>query len=328
MIKQLLTFRRAYPALQRAPCHRPQTRCHAGCAETKSFCKEKRQRHTQEEVGEGGCHEIEHGTAAAQHPIAHDLNRYDEIEGGDDVHIVYTCLNCGSTAFIQKQLHGGDTPGQSVGDPLWAYYGYVCDGIFQNEEEIKNHPTQSMGTPVPGDLKYRDLNGDKVVDSKDRQVLGSYFPKINFGLNLSVQYKDFDLSALLQGAADVKSAPVAEIRYAFYNGGKVTEQHLDRWTPENPNATYPRLSMSDSKNRVTSSFWMQDASYAKLRNLQVGYSLPKQLISKYGISRLRVYCSIDNLFMISGFDGVDPEAISGNYYPLTRNYSFGLNVTF
>lgn len=69
-------------------------------------------------------------------------------------------------------------------------------------------------------------------------------------------------------------------------------------------------------------------SYAKLRNLQVGYSLPKQLISKYGISRLRVYCSIDNLFMISGFDGVDPEAISGNYYPLTRNYSFGLNVTF
>ena len=225
-------------------------------------------------------------------------------------------------------LKGGDTPGQSVGDPLCAYYGYVCDGIFQNEEEIKNHPTQSMGTPVPGDLKYRDLNGDKVVDSKDRQVLGSYFPKINFGLNLSVQYKDFDLSALLQGAADVKSAPVAEIRYAFYNGGKVTEQHLDRWTPENPNATYPRLSMSDSKNRVTSSFWMQDASYAKLRNLQVGYSLPKQLISKYGISRLRVYCSIDNLFMISGFDGVDPEAISGNYYPLTRNYSFGLNVTF
>ena len=86
------------------PCHPD-----AGCAETKSFCKEKRQRHTQEEVGEGGCHEIEHGTAAAQHPIAHDLNRYDEIEGGDDVHIVYTCLNCGSTAFIQKQLHGGAT---------------------------------------------------------------------------------------------------------------------------------------------------------------------------------------------------------------------------
>lgn len=225
-------------------------------------------------------------------------------------------------------LKGGDVPGQSVGDPLWTYYGYVCDGIFQNEEEIKNHPKQTMGTPVPGDLKYRDLNGDNVIDSRDRKVLGSYFPKINFGLSFSVKYKNMDLSFLLQGAGDVKSAPVEEIRYAFYNGGKVTEQHLNRWTPDNPNATYPRLSMKDSKNRVTSSFWMQDASYAKLRNLQVGYSLPKQLVAKYGISALRFYCSIDNLFLISGFEGVDPEAISGSYYPLTRDYSFGLNVAF
>lgn len=255
-----------------------------------------------------------------------------EFQLGHNNHINDWTYSVGATfSYVTTKiidLKGGDTPGQSVGDPLWTYYGYVCDGIFQNEEEIKNHPTQTMGTPVPGDLKYRDLNDDKVIDSKDRQVLGSYFPKVNFGLNLSVQYKDFDLSALLQGAVDVKSAPVAEIRYAFYNGGKVTEQHLDRWTPDNPNASYPRLSMSDSKNRVTSSFWMQDASYAKLRNLQLGYSLPKQLISKYGVSRLRVYCSIDNLFMISGFDGVDPESIGGNYYPLTRNYSFGLNVTF
>lgn len=227
-------------------------------------------------------------------------------------------------------LKGGDTPGQSVGDPLWAYYGYVCDGIFKDEADVKAHVPQATGTPKPGDLKYCDLDGSGTVDSRDRKVLGSYFPKINFGLNFSVQYKDFDMSALLQGAADVKGMPVPEIRYAFYNGGKVTDIHMNRWTESNPNpnAAYPRLSMKDSKNRVTSSFWVQDASYAKLRNLQVGYTLPKQLTSKYGISRLRIYSSIDNLFTITSFDGVDPEAVSGNYYPLTRNYSFGVNVTF
>ena len=86
--------------------------------------------------------------------------------------------------------------------------------------------------------------------------------------------------------------------------------------------------MSDSRNRLTSSFWVQDASYVKMRNLQVGYTLPVSLTNKYGISRMRFYCSIDNLFMITGFEGVDPESTSGNYYPLTRNYSFGLNLTF
>ena len=142
-------------------------------------------------------------------------------------------------------------------------------------------------------------------------------------------------------ACNIATQIVAQVASNQYGGQSISLTHLAPFVDVSrqkirkqvlaevdPNATYPRLSMSDSKNRVTSSFWMQDASYAKLRNLQVGYSLPKQLISKYGISRLRVYCSIDNLFMISGFDGVDPEAISGNYYPLTRNYSFGLNITF
>uniref|UniRef100_A0AB33IYV7 TonB-dependent receptor n=3 Tax=unclassified Prevotella TaxID=2638335 RepID=A0AB33IYV7_9BACT len=225
-------------------------------------------------------------------------------------------------------LKGGDTPGQSVGDPLWSYYGYESEGIFRSAEEIAKHPTQAMGTPVPGDLKYRDLNDDKSVDSRDRRVLGSFFPKIGFGLNFAVQYRNFDLNAVFQGSAAVKGLPVSEIRYAFYNGGKVTDKYLDRWSKDNPNGSMPRLSMKDSKNRVTSSFWVQNAAYLKMRNLQLGYSCPKSLISKFGISRLRVYCSIDNLFTISGFDSVDPEMVSGNYYPLTRNYSFGLNINF
>ncbi|HCN53763.1 MAG: TonB-dependent receptor [Prevotella sp.] len=225
-------------------------------------------------------------------------------------------------------LKGGDTPGQSVGDPLWAYYGYVCDGIFQSQEEINSHAKQSMGTPKPGDLKYRDLNGDNVVDSRDRKVLGSYFPKINYGLNFGLQYCNFDLSAVLQGVAGVKGLPVSEIRYAFYNGGKVTDKYLDSWTPENTGASMPRLSMRDSKNRQLSSFWVQDASFLKMRNLQLGYSLPKNIISKWGLTKLRIYGSVDNVFTITGFDGVDPEMVTGSYYPLTRNYTFGLNIIF
>lgn len=159
---------------------------------------------------------------------------------------------------------------------------------------------------------------------------------------LRFNYKNFDFSTLLQGAGMVDGIVKAEISRAFYNGGKVTEAHLDRWTPENPDATYPRLSMRNSnKNWQTSTFWMQNAAYVKMRNLQIGYTIPSKLLANSGISRLRFYFSADNLFTITGFDGADPEAAydfnnqastelsrGGSYYPLTRNYSFGVNLSF
>lgn len=225
-------------------------------------------------------------------------------------------------------LKGADTPGQSVNDPLSAYYGYVCEGIFRTEDDLKNHADQSaFGKPVLGDLMYKDVTGEGTVDSKDRVILGSTFPKWNFGLNLTASYKGFDIGALLQGAADVKGMVPAEIGWAFYNGGKVIDKYMDRWTESNPNGSMPRLSMSNSSNRKTSSFWVKDASYMKLRNLQLGYSIPKQVLGKANINRLRVYCSIDNLFTITGFEGTDPEA-TGNVHPLTRSYSFGINLSF
>ena len=199
-----------------------------------------------------------------------------------------------------------------------------------------------MGTPVPGDLKYRDLNGDKVVDSKDRQVLGSYFPKINFGLNLSVQYKDFDLSALLQGAADVKSAPVAEIRYAFYNGGKVTEQHLDRWTPENPNAELPAFMLSASNPEEYSWYdsktiwrdldiWVKKLNYVRLQNLRLGYRIPELLTKRLGMNSATVSVEGRNLFVFgSGYNNyMDPESMYNPYAtPVPKSVTFSLNLNF
>ena len=231
-------------------------------------------------------------------------------------------------------LSGGDIPGQSVGDPINNIYGLVCEGMFNSQEEIDAHAPQVWGA-VPGDLKYADIDKNGVVDQNDRVSLGSYFPKINFGLRLGMEYKGFDFSALLQGAAAVKGIVKPEIGRAFYNGGKATEDHLDRWTPENHDASYPRVSMASSnRNWNTSSFWAQDASYVKMRNMQIGYTFPKSVLGKSGVSRLRLYCSIDNLFTITGFDGADPEAAflnngyRGSYYPLTRNYSFGVNLSF
>jgi TonB-linked SusC/RagA family outer membrane protein len=226
-------------------------------------------------------------------------------------------------------LKEGDTPGRSVGDPINNIYGYVCEGIFKDQAEIDAHPKQATGDVVPGDLKYKDLNGDNVVNDKDRKSIGTFFPKINFGLRLGFEYKDIDFSALLQGAAMVDAIAREQIIYAFYNGGKVVEHYLDRWTPQNPDGKYPRLSMQDTKkNWETSSFWMQDASYLKMRNIQVGYSLPKRLLGDSGISNFRLYFSVDNLLTISGFDNIDPEVPYGSYYPLTKNYSFGINMSF
>lgn len=193
-------------------------------------------------------------------------------------------------------LNGGDTPGRSVGDPVDNIYGYVCEGIFKSQEEIDNSPKQVWGA-VPGDLKYADINNDGVVNQNDRKSLGSTFPKINFGLRVNCEYRNFDLTMLLQGAGMVKGVTAGEISQAFMNGGKVTEEWLDRWTPENVNASYPRLTLSgSSRNYMTSSFWVQNASYLKMRNLQIGYTIPKNILSHLGVSNLRLYCSIDNLF--------------------------------
>lgn len=232
-------------------------------------------------------------------------------------------------------LKGSDQPGRSVGDPVNNIYGYVVDKIFDSQEEIDNSPTQIWGAR-PGDFKYKDLNGDKVINDKDRKSLGSYFPKIFYGFRLELGYKQFDFSTLLQGAGQVHAIVRGEIDKAFLNGGKVTKKHLGRWTPENTSATYPRLTIKDAtRNNYDSSYWMQNASYLKMRNLQVGYTLPKNLISPIGLSHLRIYFSGDNLLTITSFTGVDPESgtkadssVNNTYYPLTKSFSFGINASF
>ncbi|MDD7447762.1 MAG: TonB-dependent receptor [Phocaeicola sp.] len=216
------------------------------------------------------------------------------------------------------------------GYPIGSFYGYVANGYFNTEEELKSYPKRT-GKEKLGDIKYLDTNDDKKITAADRQVIGKNFPSWTAGLNIGITYKNFDLSMLWQGAFDVDAYYTGEAAYAFFNSGKVLERHLDRWTPENHNASYPRLTRNFQDNFTTSSFWVEDASYVRLKNLTLGYNLPKAFVNKYGIEKARVFFSGENLLTFSGLDGLDPESPSdtrGGFYSNVKKVSLGLKLTF
>ncbi|MFT3750714.1 MAG: TonB-dependent receptor [Agriterribacter sp.] len=226
---------------------------------------------------------------------------------------------------------------QGVGLPIYSLYGWVSEGLFQSQDDIDKHADQSgMGGPVaPGDIKYKDLNDDKVIDGNDRQFLGTYFPKISYGLNLSARYKGFDAVVFLQGASDVKSYVSGRILGSLYDkNGQPTSIWLDRWTTDNPDATFPRVWNSNSQNDpelTPSSFWVRSAGYLRIKNVQVGYTVKSNMLSRAGIG-LRVFWTAKDLLTLTKFyKWVDPEApLGGNSYsyPMVRVNSVGINLTF
>ena len=226
-----------------------------------------------------------------------------------------------------------------VGQPLGIIYGYKTDGLFVDQAEIDAAPTQlvSKSNLKPGYIKYVDLNGDGVVDSKDRTVLGSTTPKYYYGMTLSASYKGFDFSGLLQGMAGFQRLIGSYMAYAFYNGGQIQRWQVeDRWTTENPNkwAKYPRLETlnSNSTNLQTSSYWVRNANFLRIKNVQIGYTIPKTILNKIGLQSCRIYISGENLYNFTSFyKGWDPEnqistGDSPSYYPITSVFSFGCNI--
>ena len=217
------------------------------------------------------------------------------------------------------------------GYALGSFYGYEAIGYFNTEEELANDAKRT-GTEQLGDIKYRDLNNDGKIDAaNDRKVIGKDKPSWTGGLNIALYYKDFDFSAFFQGAFDVYGYYTGESSYGFYNSGKVLERHLDRLTPENHNASYPRITKDSQINFSTSSFWLQDASYVRLKNISLGYNIPSVLTQKIGIDKVKVYISGENLLTFSGLEGIDPEAPASNrgaYYGNVKKVSLGLKVSF
>ncbi len=239
-----------------------------------------------------------------------------------------------------------------IGYPMQMYYGYLSDGVFLSNDDIKQWPDQTRVTPraEPGDFRYKDISGPEgVPDGKvdpiyDRTYLGSRIPKYTFGANLGFTYKSFDFSTFLQGVAGVSGELDGYAGYAFNNLGNIQRWQMDgRFNPDSPTRypDYPRLEVitnSGTPNTVTSDFWIQNASYVRVKNMQLGYSLPERWLKPLHIKRTRIYVSAENLLTFSKYrPGWDPEINgasipgSGNngggaYYPILRTVTFGINL--
>lgn len=228
---------------------------------------------------------------------------------------------------------GGNGVKSVIGHANGSQVGYVADGIFRNQDEVDNHAKQEGATP--GRIRWRDLDGNGVIDESDQQWIYDPTPDFSYGLNIYLQYKGFDLSMFWQGVqgADIISDLKKEtdlwsgLNIGFLNKG---ERLLNAWTPQNPDATIPALSRSDVNNeKRVSTYFVEDGSYLKLRNVQLGYNLPERLTHSLSLDRVRFYISASNLLTIhaKSFTGVDPE--NPNFgYPIPQTYTFGINVGF
>jgi TonB-linked SusC/RagA family outer membrane protein len=233
--------------------------------------------------------------------------------------------------------------GLFVGQPIGVIYGYTADGLFTSTDEIKQYPSQPYSAE-PGFVRFKDISGPngvpdgKVDATYDRQVIGNTVPKFTFGTTLSATFKGFDFLALIQGLAGYQKQIGSYSAFAFYNGGQIQRWQADnRWTTSNPdpNAQYPKLtSLQQGSGTIqTSTYWNRDASFARLKNLQIGYTLPTSILQKAKINRLRVYFSGQNLFSLNKFyQGWDPEMTNNTgdgsqFYPITKVYTLGLNLT-
>lgn len=216
-----------------------------------------------------------------------------------------------------------------------SYYAYRSDGYFQNEEEVLAGPYLEGVTPKPGDIRYIDKDGDGVIKpDDDRFVLGNQFPRLGFGLNYSFSIQGFDFSMLWQGVGQRSVWLRGESVEAFHNNneGPVFNYHIDRWTPNNPDASYPRLTVGaeSTNNAAKSDFWIQDGAYARLKNLQFGYTIPSAWTKKLAIENVRVFVSGQNLLtlskMVGGWDPETTGSTGGRIYPVAKIMSIGLSV--
>jgi TonB-linked SusC/RagA family outer membrane protein len=215
------------------------------------------------------------------------------------------------------------------GQPLNAFYGYKMDGIYQNQVEIDSHLSGTLNPNVkPGDIKFLDINGDGIINSDDREFIGSPIPDLTFGISLSANYKNFDFSTLFQGVEGIEryndSKKILDYDTRPFN---YTTNILGAWDGEGSSNTIPRVAFEDNGSSRVSSIFVEDASYFRLKNVEVGYIIN----SIAGIQDIRLYVSGQNLWTLTDYTGLDPEStdlIDMGTYPQSRSFLFGMNLKF
>jgi TonB-dependent starch-binding outer membrane protein SusC len=225
-----------------------------------------------------------------------------------------------------------------AGYPVEYFYGFVTEGIFQNYDEINAHAVQSPGvdpttSTAPGDIKFKDLNNDGIINDKDRTNIGNFNPTFTFGLTNNVTYKNFELTVFLQGSQGNK---VLNFTRWYTEGGVSNGNYstdvIGRWTSAGTTNTMPRLVLNDpnGNNRVSDRF-VEDASYIRLKNIRLSYSLPAKWIKGATMKKAVVYVSSQNLFTITNYSGMDPEVGGGvdiGFYPQARTVLAGVTIDF
>lgn len=228
-----------------------------------------------------------------------------------------------------------------VGEAMNSYYIYRADGFFNSQEEADAY-TAKYGNPFgktfkAGDLRYVDTNKNGKLTADDREYCGSSDPKIIYGFNINAGWKGIDLSLMFNGAAGVKRLFDGYEVYGNFSGDAAHPATIwrDAWTPDNHDASMPRIfydtNSASSSRSVQSDFWLQDTSYLRLKNLQLGYTLPKGWLNSVGVENIRIYYSVENLLTFDKMKiNIDPESTSQRLssYPLLRTHAFGVNVTF
>jgi len=242
--------------------------------------------------------------------------------------------NLGTTGAITRAEEG---------KPMWFFYGYQADGIFESREEVNAYQNEAgdliQPNAIAGDIRFVDINDDGKITEADKKMIGNPHPKWTFSLSSTLTYKNFDLNLFFNGRAG------ADVYFGAYRtdlnmNNKPEFFYEDAWTPENTSADFPRLTAGDANNNFShNSMFVFDGSFLRLQTAELGYTLPDKLTSKANIGRLRVYVSGQNLFLLTNYPG-DPELGSiGGYngnsigvdrglYPRARVFTVGANLTF